>query len=144
MIILLFIIFLSIAIVSLVRYTKYDHNVSNDDGKFLIPFIFFSIIISTCLLVYMCNLILKVGTEHTIDQKIAIYEEENASIEKSIDRIVTNYINNEKDTYNELKSKDLVTLATMFPELKSNTLVQEQINIYVKNKEEIKYLEIKK
>lgn len=135
MIILLFIIFLTITIVGLlVLRTRCDY--TTYVGLEILTC--FSIIISVCLLVYMCDLILKVGTEHTIDQKIAMYEDQNASIENSIGIIVTNYINHEKDTHTELKSKDLVTLATMFSELKSDNLVQEQIEICVDNKEKIK------
>lgn len=69
-----------------------------------------------------------------IDTKIAMYEEENVKIENSIDIIVKEYQEYETEMY------DTMTAAMLFPELASNTLVQKQIEIYIRNNQQIKAL----
>lgn len=69
-----------------------------------------------------------------VDKKISMYEEENIKIENSIDIIVKEYQEYETEMY------DTMTAAMLFPELASNTLVQKQIEIYVKNNQQIKVL----
>ncbi len=68
-------------------------------------------------------------------------KEENAIIEKDIDRIVDTYLKHEQDTYADLKTEESsIALVTLFPELKSDTLVQQQLEIYVYNNAKIKRL----
>ena len=69
-----------------------------------------------------------------------MYEEENASIEESIDVTVRNYMDFEASTYGELKDKDAINLVSLFPELKSDSLVQKQIEVYLANNAKIKEL----
>ena len=73
-----------------------------------------------------------------------MYEEENASIEESIDVTVRSYMDFEASTYGELKDKDAINLVSLFPELKSDTLVQKQIEVYVANNDKIKQLKEEK
>lgn len=101
-------------------------------------------VVSLFFLIWLFILIIRVGTGYTIDDKIAMYEEENASIEESIDVTVKNYMNFETSTYDELKDKDAMNLVSLFPELKSDTLVQKQIEVYVKNNDRIKELKEEK
>ncbi len=87
----------------------------------------------------------KVARADILDEKIAMYEEENQKIEQEIDRIVEEYLKHEKDTYTDLKAEESpITLITLFPELKADELVQQQIGIYVANREEIKQLKERK
>lgn len=72
-----------------------------------------------------------------VDEKIELYQSENNRIEGEISEIVENYKDFEKDTFTELKGKDVTTLITMYPELKSDRLVKKQIDIYNKNKQKI-------
>lgn len=82
-----------------------------------------------------------VATASTIDDKITMYQEENARIEQDIDRIVEEYMKHENDTFTDLKTEESsITLVALFPELKSNTLVQQQLEIYIANNEKIKIL----
>ena len=82
-----------------------------------------------------------VATAITIDDKITMYQEENARIEQDIDRIVEEYMKHENDTFTDLKTEESsITLVALFPELKSNTLVQQQLEIYIANNEKIKIL----
>lgn len=96
------------------------------------------------LLIPICTLSTTVATESTIDSKIAMYEEENTKIEQDIDRIVEHYLKYEQDTFANLKDESPITLVTLFPELKSDALVQQQLEIYVDNNAEIKSLKEEK
>ena len=82
-----------------------------------------------------------VATAYTIDEKIEMYEEENEKIEQEIASIIQGYKEYEADTFNNiLENSDPITLVVMFPELKSNELVQKQLEIYSTNRERIKEL----
>lgn len=79
-----------------------------------------------------------------IDEKIAIYQEENEKIENQIDALVKNYMDYESATYAEFKDKDAITLITLYPELKSDKLVEKQLEIYNSNNKKIKKLKTEK
>lgn len=55
--------------------------------------------------------------------------------------IIDDYINYESETFEKLKGEDSIALVTLFPELKSNELVNKQIEVYASNNAEIKKLE---
>ena len=84
----------------------------------------------------LCGLYTSSGS--IVDEKIAMYEEENIKIENQIDIIVKEYQKYEVEVY------DTMTAAMLFPELTSNTLVQKQIEIYVNNNQQIKALKVEK
>lgn len=97
------------------------------------------------LIIAICYLSTAVATESTIDSKIEMYQEENTNIEEDIDRIVREYLKHEQDTYADLKTDESsITLITLFPELKSDALVQQQLEIYVDNNAKIKSLKEEK
>lgn len=101
--------------------------------------------VSLGLVIAICYQSTKVATEGTIDDKIEMYQEENANIEQDIDKIVEEYLEHEHDTFADLKTEESsITLITLFPELKSDTLVQQQLEIYVANNAEIKRLKEEK
>lgn len=75
-----------------------------------------------------------------IDKKIEMYQEENTNIENNIDVLVKQYMEHEKSTLKEFKVESSITLVNLYPELKSNELVQQQLNIYVENNNKIKEL----
>lgn len=82
-----------------------------------------------------------VATERILDSKIEMYQEENARIEQSIDTLVKSYLQHERDTFKDLKTDESpITLVTLFPELKSDALMQQQMEIYVANNQTIKSL----
>lgn len=105
---------------------------------------FISGIVSIFFFIWVFILAITVGTGHTIDSKIAMYEEENESIEKSVDITVRSYMDYEASTYQEIKDEDGINLVALFPELKSDTLVQKQIEVYVANNDKIKELKEEK
>ena len=79
----------------------------------------------------------------TAKPKIEMYQEENEKIEEDINILVKEYMEYEKDTYKEFKAESVTTLIALFPDLKSDELVNKQINIYVENNNKIKELKEK-
>ena len=75
-----------------------------------------------------------------IDQKIAMYEEENTKIETQIAEMVEQYQQYETDIFTEVKPESSMTLVSLYPELKSDTLVQSQIEVHTANNHKIKEL----
>lgn len=140
MISLLCIIFLALTIFFFTR-VRIDKDEKDD------VFCFFTLIFAAlfvAFLIWALILIGKVSNGYIIDEKIAMYEEENTSIEESIDVAVKACMDFEASTYGELKDKDSINLVSQFPQLKSDTLVQKQIEIYVSNNNEIKALKEEK
>lgn len=79
----------------------------------------------------------------TAQNKISMYQEENTKIETQIGDLVKNYMDYESDTYKEFKNESSITLVNLYPELKSDELVQKQMNIYLSNNDKIKELKEK-
>lgn len=146
MVSLFFIIFLAVTIFFVVKGIKEYESDNGDENVYVGYFVVAVIagIVSIIFLIWVFILINRVGTGYTIDNKIAMYEEENASIEESIDVTVKSYMDFEASTYGELKDKDAINLVSLFPELKSDTLVQKQIEVYVANNYKIKQLKEEK
>jgi hypothetical protein len=80
------------------------------------------------------------------DKKIEMYEEENNNIQNSVSQIVESYKNYEQNTYSEslknidTNNTDIIVLTQLYPELKSNEMVNKQIDIYQENNNKIKDL----
>lgn len=93
-----------------------------------------------------CLAILITGVDYhknlnTLDIKIEMYQMENAEIEATISYIVEGYKDYEQNIFeNSKKGIDPVVLYSMYPELKSNELVNKQIDVYIQNKNTIKEL----
>lgn len=75
-----------------------------------------------------------------IDKKIAMYETENTKIEQQIVDVVKQYQEYESGIFTEVAPEGAMTLVTLYPELKSDALVQSQIEVYIKNNKSIKEL----
>ena len=92
-----------------------------------------STIVAIVLLICVLNRV-------NIDKKIALYEEENTKIEQQIADTVKQYQEYETGIFTEVSPEDSITLVALYPELKSNALVQSQIEVYVENNKAIKEL----
>jgi hypothetical protein len=79
-----------------------------------------------------------------IDEKIALYEEENIKIETQIAAVVNEYQEFEYSIITECKPESAMTLVTLYPDLKSDTLVTKQIETYIANNDKIKQLKEEK
>ena len=75
-----------------------------------------------------------------IDDRIAMYEEENARIEQQIADVVEQYQKYETDIFREVAPESAVTMVSLYPELKSDSLVQAQIEVYSENNKTIRDL----
>ena len=73
-------------------------------------------------------------------KKISLYEEENTKIEQQIADVVKQYQEYESGIFTEVAPEGAMTLVTLYPELKSDTLVQSQIEVYIENNKAIKEL----
>ena len=145
MISLFFILFLSVTVFLIVKIAKSTNGRSAyEELNEFYSFLTFLTIIFGCVTIFFfiwcVRLIITVGTGHTLDKKINMYKAENATIEESIDATVKNYMSFEATTYAEFKDEDAINLISLFPELKSDTLVQQQIEVYVSNNQKIKEL----
>lgn len=143
MVSLFFILFLAVFVfftVKLVKELEKGYNRVEDVVIFNIVMMVIFGIITVIFFIWTFVLINTVGTGSTIERKIAMYQEENSAIEESIDITVKSYMDFETSTYIELKDKDAINLVSLFPELKSDTLVQRQIDVYVTNNKKIKEL----
>ena len=78
-----------------------------------------------------------------IDYRIEMYEEENIRIEQQIADVVEEYQKYETDIFMEVSPESAVTMVSLYPELKSDSLVQAQIEVYVENNKTIKDLKDK-
>ena len=72
-----------------------------------------------------------------IDDRIAMYEEENTRIEQQIADVVEQYQKYETDIFMEVAPESAVTMVSLYPELKSDSLVQAQIEVYTENNKTI-------
>ena len=79
-----------------------------------------------------------------IDEKIELYTNQNKQIEEKVEMVVKEYMNYEGETFKELKSDSYITLVNLYPELKSDEMIKQQINLYTSNNEKITSLKEKK
>lgn len=96
-----------------------------------------SIILLVCLTVCLSD-------AQTVDEKIAMYTEENEKIELQIAEAVEGYQKYESGVFEKVSPESAITLVTVYPELKADTLVQKQIEVYMSNNEKIKELKTTK
>ena len=98
-----------------------------------------SIIALVCIIWMVWNVI-TVASGVGLNEKIIIYEEENAQIEQSIDAAVEAYCEHEQITYVRMADKAIALVAAAYPELASSELVSKQIEIWTENCKELKKL----
>lgn len=110
------------------------------DGEFWLFGVGIGILLLVINIIFLFILVNQVKELDVIDKKIEMYQEENTNIENNIDVLVKNYMEHEKSTLKEFKAESSITLVNLYPELKSNELVQQQLNIYVENNNKIKEL----
>lgn len=73
-----------------------------------------------------------------IDEKIELYQTQNNEIENKVAEVVKQYMEHENKTFSELKpNESYITLVTLYPELKSDKLIEEEINLYEDNNKKI-------
>ncbi len=85
--------------------------------------------------IYLLLVIFSIAGLVTIDEEIEMYQNENAVIEERIANVVSDYMQYESETYRDFKSEDSIVMLTLYPALKSDTLVIKQIATYMNNHE---------
>jgi len=147
MLFLIFILFLALGIFFTVGYNKSqkkNERWSYNNDKWLMPAII-AFVLAGFIMVTTIVVGLDYSSSMIIDEKIAYLTEENLIIEKQIETVVSNYQNYEQSTFEKFKVEPNVLMATfIFPELKSDKLVQQQIELYRANHSLIKELELNK
>ncbi|MBR6619380.1 MAG: hypothetical protein IKK85_03460 [Clostridia bacterium] len=116
-----------------------------DDSEFIFPFccgvgavgFVISVIAVIALTISVSNL-------RVIDEQIEMYEQENQKIENQIAEAVRQYQEYESEILVEVAPESAVTLVALYPDLKSDTLVQKQIEVYISNNEKTKELKEQK
>lgn len=133
-------VFLAISILAIIVGFILDSVVVSDSGVVIGGCGAFSFFI--CLAVTI-SLAVSVSNLSVADDKIKMYEEENTKIEQQIEIAVTTYQQHEKDIFVNAKSDSYIQLISLYPELKSDTLVESQIETYKENNAQIKKLKEK-
>ncbi len=141
----MFILLLVLGIIGIIASVIWYNRSRSEDGKIGAISLGIAFVMTVfALAVIMCFNAYKLFTSYVIDEKITMYQEENVKIEEQIDIAVKEYMNHETDTYKDLKAESSITLATLYPELKSNEIVQKQIEVYLSNNQIIKDLKEEK
>lgn len=81
----------------------------------------------------------------TVDKQVLILEEKNELVLKQIEPLVEKYLNYENETLSKFKvDANILVALSMFPELKGNEFIKSQIDIVIKNQDEITKLKLEK
>ncbi len=82
-----------------------------------------------------------VDVTYRTDEMIQIYTEENEEVEKKLENAVQSYMQYEKDIMISVSpDTDTISLISLYPELKSDRLVESEIETYISNNDKIKEL----
>lgn len=82
-----------------------------------------------------------VDVTYRTDEMIQIYTEENEEVEKKLENAVQNYMQYEKDIMISVSpDTDTISLISLYPDLKSDKLVESEIETYISNNDKIKEL----
>ena len=93
-------------------------------------------------LIVVVSLMISLVQLKVVDDKIKLYTNQNKEIENKVEVVVKQYIEHEHKTFKELKTNEsYITLITLYPELKSDKLIEKEINLYTENNKKI--LELK-
>ena len=98
------------------------------------------LVVSVILLIAILIVGIQVSSFSVIDEKIEMYQTENAKIEAQVAQIVEQYQKYESETFDKVSPENSITYVTLYPELKSDELVKSQIAVYVENNQMIKTL----
>lgn len=137
MILVFLIISIALVIGGFVFMAKID-----DDAGFGIALI--GAITFLVALIITIFLTVSVSNLSTCDERIEMYQEENTKIEQQIANVVAQYQQYETEIFTEVAPESSISLVALYPELKADTLVQKQIEIYTANNEKIKALKEEK
>ena len=124
MIILLFIISITMLIISII-FNKKGNEARKDTAGWFTSLIISSFATVICLMVTLGFTASVVKSKYIVE-KITMYEQQNKQIEEQIDTVVKQYQEYESDTYIKTSSESSITLVSLYPDLKSDELVKNR------------------
>lgn len=130
MIILIFIITIGITIFCEFKYSNDIYSCWDVSRIITIPAICIDMIFIIILLHSLISL-------RIIDEKINLYSNQNKEIEQKVETTIKQYMEYENKTFVQLKPEEYVNLINLYPELKSDELLQKEIKLYINNNNEI-------
>lgn len=132
---MLFILTITLLIIGFITYRFYNEDVG------IGFYIFSAMFLAITLITFVCYN----ETKSTCDKKIAVLEERNEVVLKQVEPIVNRYLLYESETLEKVKvnSENIIALS-MYPELKGNEFLKSQIDIVVKNQDEITKIKLSK
>lgn len=151
MLIVLFIIFLLMIIIGCL-IAKWSDIPSEHDGIFIFASLG-TVLGCICEFIVVCFIIgcsVGISKLKVADEKIQMYQEENSNIQNQVAEIVKNYQDYEQNTYTEslknidVSNTDVVVLTQLYPDIKSNEMINKQIQIYQDNNNKIKEIKEEK
>lgn len=133
MLTLIFIILVIATVWSCKSYDFEELGIATGIGAFFVGVAI--IIVAGCL----------VDVTYRTDEMIQIYTEENEEVEKKLENAVQNYMQYEKDIMISVSpDTDTISLISLYPDLKSDRLVESEIETYISNNDKIKELKADK
>jgi hypothetical protein len=72
-----------------------------------------------------------------IDERIDMYETENAKIEQQLADVVRMYQEYEQETFDKVTEKNVMSYISLYPELKSDSMIEKQMAVYYNNYEKL-------
>lgn len=86
---------------------------------------------------------------NTVDAQIALHEEENKRIEAQVEATVNHYLEYEKGIIDSIKIDEydgerLMLISNIYPEMKANEMLKQQIDVYIQNSENIRQMKLSK
>ena len=137
MLTLLLIIF---SILGVLCFRKADWTDENDSHAWgFVGLAIANFVIIIFIVINLCDVV----NSTVIDEKISMYQEENTEIENDISTMVKDYKQHELDVFDRSDTYSPTVLIQLYPELKSDTLVQNQMTVYTANNQKIKELKEK-
>lgn len=134
---LIFILVIGFMIFCEIKYKNHPYSDWDMSRVFTIPLFvicFIGILIFTGMLV----------EQRIIDDEIELYQTQNKEIEEKVKTSVEKYMAFEHDTFTDLKPESYINLVNLYPELKSDDLIQQEIALYIENNNKILELNEKK
>ena len=101
-------------------------------------------ILSLALVIVLIVGGVNISQDRVIDQKIEMYQEENTAIENNITTAVEKYLEHEHNVYDDLQGENIEVLLVAYPQIKSDTLVATQLEVFINNNNKIKELKEQK
>lgn len=102
----------------------------------------FIVAIISFIAIIICGICL--SNRMIINDKIELYQNENKKIETQVNTTIEGYKKYEQGTLKDFKNNSPIVLVTLYPELKTDELVKNQISLYVSNNQKIKELKEEK